>query len=364
MKNIIKLSILLTIFFTSSCLKEDDGTISIPSLTGATLSPNVGGASQPNQVWIDLSDPENGTTTTHRNDWDLGFYTGDEFKVILNNSELMAAGSVDSYDIDAVSEADFSELLDLLLPPAGWSAEFIDAVNGNILDEGGTAIDEIRVNDAENKVYLLKLGYETYQGSDIPPYSTYTVGDARGFIKIRILRNDENSYKIQYAELNSDTHSEFIVEKTNTHHFNFFSFETESLVEIQPEKKNWDLCFTIFNNEIVGYGTYTYADFILHNTMDGVGVYQVTTDPLTAEADYAQFTLDNVDESLFVYNDQRTIGGNWRSTVSGTTSTPVVYADRFFILKDPDGILFKLRFISMLDENNMRGYPKFEYAPL
>ena len=364
MKNILNLSVLFLLILTTSCLKEDEDSFTIPPLTGATLTPEVGGASQPNQVWIDLSNPENGSVATHRTAWDLGFYTGDQFKVILNNSILMAAGAIESTNIDAVSESDFTGLQNSLMPSAGFPVEYIDDVAGNYLEENGTAIDEISSTAEDNKVYLLKLGYETYQGTDIPPYSAYTIGDARGYLKIRILRNDENSYKIQYAELNASTHSEFIVEKSETHHFTFFSFDTEDVVTIQPEKKNWDLCFTIWNNEIEGFGTYTYSDFILNNTMDGVGSYQITTDPLTVEADYSNFSMEDVDESLFVYNDQRAIGGTWRSTVNGTTSTPVVHADRFYILKDPDGITYKLRFISMLDENNMRGYPKFEYSPL
>lgn len=363
MKNIVFLSSICLFFLTASCLKEDDGPVAVAPVQGGILEPEVGGATQPNQVWVDLSNPKNSKTSL-RTDWDLGFYSGDEFLVIVNNSILMATASVESTDIDAVSQTDFSTLLNELSPAAGWSADFIDDVAGNYLEENGTVIDPINSNESDNKVYLLKLGYDTYQGNNVPPFSVYSIGDARGYKKIRILRNDENSYKIQYADLNDTTHQEFIVEKSASHHFSFFSFNTEALADIQPAKKNWDICFTIFNNEIEGFGTYTYADFIISNTLDGVGAYQVTTDPLTANNDYNNFTIDQVDESQFVYNDQRAIGSNWRSTVSGTTSTPIVYADRFFILKDPDGIIFKMRFLSMLDSDNMRGYPKFEFEPL
>ena len=364
MKNIILTLCAGSFFLTASCLKEDDGMIEIPPLEGATVAPEVGGAAQPNQVWVDLSNPENPSTSNQRTDWDLGFYNGDNFKVILNNSILMATGAIESHDIDAVTQSDFSELISILEPAAGWSEIYIDDVAGNYLEENGTAISEISADDAENKVYLLKLGYDTYQGSDIPPYSVYTIGESRGYKKVRILRNGGNSYKIQYADLDATTHSEFIVEKNDSHNFSFFSFNTESLAQIQPEKKNWDFCFTIFNNVIEGFGTYTYSDFIIHKTIDGVKTYQVTTTALTLESDYNNFTINDVDESLFIADDQRTIGGTWRSTVSGTTSTPVVYGDRFYVLKDPDGILYKIRFLSMLDENNMRGYPKFEYEPL
>lgn len=362
MKNIIFKSIFLSsLFFAVSCLKEDDGIISLPPL-GATLSPEVGGANQPNQVWVDLSAEEE--YLNNRADWDLGFYSGEEFRVILNNSILMAAAPVGSVNIDAVSESDFSDLIATLTPPAGWPEDFIDDVTGNYLNDG-TVIDEISADDAENKVYLLKLGYYTYpDNTDIPPYSTYTIGDPRGFMKIRILRNNDHSYKIQYAGLNDTNHSEFIIEKDTDYNFNFFSFETEGLAHIQPGKDNWDICFTVWNNVIEGYGTYTYADFIISNNMSGVGSYEIITDPSTIDSDYGNFSMEDVDESLFVYNDQRAIGSNWRSTVSGTTSTPVVKADRFYVLKDAEGFIFKIRFLSMLNENNMRGYPQFEYESL
>lgn len=361
MKKYIVTLLIGTLFFQTSCLKEDDGNITIAPIQGATMQPEVGGGTEPNQVWVDLSSGE--TTSNERPAWDLGFYSGNEFRVVLNNSILMAATSVESTDIDAVSENDFNDLIDVLFPAAGFSENYIDDVAGNYLDNG-TVIDEISEIDAENKVFLVKLGYELYQGTDVPANSAYTIGDSRGFKKIRILRNDTDSYKIQYADLNDTQHSEFIVEKNPAYHFTFFSFDSGSTIEIQPEKYDWDLCFTIWNNVIEGFGTYTYADFIIHNTMAGAGVYQVTTEPSALEQDYSNFTAADVDESSFIYNDQRAIGSNWRSTVSGTSSDPVVYGDRFFVLKDPNGILFKIRFISMLGENNERGFPQFEYEPL
>lgn len=358
-----KLTILLLIglmFSAISCLKEDDSAIIIPPLEGSTIAPEVGGATQPNQVWVDLSNVDQ--TVTSRVAWDLGFYSGDEFRVILNNSIMMAAASIESNDIDAVNASDFSEVLNIIDPGAGYPADYIDDVTGNYMNNG-TAITEISTNDSENKVYLLKMGYKIYEGN-VPPYSAYVAGESRGYKKVRILRNDANSYKIQYADLNHTTHNEFIVQKNPDYHFTFFSLETGETVLIQPTKKEWDLCFTVWNNEIEGYGTYIYPDFVINNKLSGVGSYMIVTDALTLEEDYKNFSIQNVDESLFNYDDQRAIGSTWRSTVSGTSSNPTIYGDRFYIIKDAEGILFKLRFLSMLGENNQRGYPEFEYEPL
>ena len=90
----------------------------------------------------------------------------------------------------------------------------------------------------------------------------------------------------------------------------------------------------------------------------------ITTDPLTLETEYNNFKLEDVDPSLFDYSDHRVIGGTWRSTVSGTSSSPIIFTDRFYVVRDTEGNYFKLRFISMLNENNERGYPIFEYNSL
>ena len=360
MNKIVFLLLVSISIVTTSCLKEDDGIIEIPPLTGAVMNPEMGGAAQPNQIWIDLSTTN--STQNHRNDWDLGFYSGDEFYVILNNSIMMAAASIDETNIDAVSESDFAEVMSIINPGAGFPAQYIDDVKGDYYPNG-TAIKVISDIDEQNKVYLLKMGYKTYEG-DIPAYSTYTAGDARGYKKIRILRHSSNSYKVLIADLNDTTHQEFIIPKESNHHFAFLNIENQALVNIQPIKENWDICFTVWNNIIEGHGTYIYPDFVLTNRLSGVGAYMITSDALNLESEYINFTIEDVDPSLFNYSDQRIIGGTWRSTVSGTTSTPIVHNDRFYVLRDPDGVYYKIRFISMLNENNERGFPIFEYSPL
>lgn len=361
MKNILLTVFIASLFLTVGCLKEDDDIIEIAPIQGVVFAPEVGGAAQPNQVWVNLSD--NTQKLNHRTEWDLGFYSGDEFRVILNNSILMAAAQINSDNIDAVNSSNFTGLISIIDPTAGFPEDYIDDVTGNYLNDG-TVIEAISTNDADNKVYLLKLGYDVYQNNDIPNNSTYVAGDFRGYLKIRILRHGSDAYKLQYAELNDTTHQEVIITKNPDYLFTFFSFETEEEVIIQPKKNEWDLCFTVWNNVIPGHGTYIYADFVVTNMMAGVGAYQIITTSNTLDEDFNQFKIEDVDFSLFDYSDQRVIGSNWRETVSGTSSTPVVSGDRFYVIKDAEGQLFKLRFLSMLSQNSERGHPVFEYVQL
>ncbi len=364
MNNLIKISILFLFFLTTSCLKEDDGIVSVAPLTGAILEPETEGAHQPNQVWIDLSTGQ--MTKNKRTDWDLGFYSGNEFRVILNTSVMMAAGAIENVsNIDAVNSGMVSNLMSLV-QVANFdpdNIQYVDDVAGNYL-ENGTAIKEISIDENENKIYLINMGYEIGTGN-VPMGSVGIAGASRGWMKIQITRNENDGYLIKYANLDDTTHLSYIIEKNSDYNFTFFSLRDGHEKLIQPKKKEWDICFTVFTNQVfdnsgTNQGTYIFPDFVINNTLSEVGVYQVISESSVLIETYENFSATDVDETRFIYDDHRTIGSNWRSTPNG----PVVFGDRFYVLKDPSGYLFKIRFIRMTSLEGERGFPQFEYDPL
>lgn len=354
--------ILLSTF--TSCIHEDDTPVKVSPITGAILSPEVGGAAQPNQVWVEL-----GTKTvksTPREAWDLGFYGGDEFRVILNSSLIMSVGKIENtVDIDAVNSLTVAGLKPLVqVANFADNAQYIDHPSGDI-NHQTTGIAEINANDNLNNVYLLNMGYKTFAGVTLPG-NIYSIGDERGWKKIRILRHPQG-YKIQYANLDETTHQEFIIAKDSEYHFKFFSFLTGTYADVQPKKKNWDLCFTVFTNLTINPSnnqptSYIYPDFVTHNILGGVSVYEVLTANGQGETAYNNFKKDDVVDSKFVLNDQRTIGSNWRTT-TGVNGTEV-FSNKFYVLKNSDGFYFKIRFLRMKDDQGFRGYPQFEYKAL
>ncbi|OMP32058.1 HmuY family protein [Mangrovimonas sp. DI 80] len=354
------LCVAATLGFTS-CSSDDDspsGPISIV-IEGASVSPEVGGPNQQNQVYVDLS--TNTSTSVQRDSWDLGFYSGDEFKVTINGSIYMATAPLTTTDIDAVSSSN-QEVQELQPQVAvgtfqAASAAFVDAPSGDISE---TAIATISENDADNKVYLLNLGYEV--GTETPETGTIAVtGESRGWMKIRVLK-DGNDYVLQYANLDDATHEEVVVSKSNEHNFTFFSFNTNSEVNVEPASVNWDLNFTVFTNLIEGYGAYGYSDFVVNNTKANVGIYMIDSEVET-ELTYNEFTLANVVDANFVYNDQRTIGSSWRNG-GGPSASPSVKENVFYIISDTDGNLYKLKFLAMSTESGERGNPEFVYSLL
>ncbi|WP_250253225.1 HmuY family protein [Chryseobacterium sp. Marseille-Q3244] len=370
-------SILSVMLAAQSCISADEDKVPAPPITGSSVNVPVGGATEPNQVWIDLSDmvkdeEEPRKTINKRTDWDLGFYTGDDFRVIMNGSLAMTVIKIpNAKDISKVRESDVTNLKDIA-QVGTFDAEnmkYIDNPNGQFLTQT-SGIEPIKENDADNPVYLINLGREIPPDTNIGAGSVSLSGEPRGWKKVQILRAT-NGYKIRYADLNagSDGIREYIITKDPEYNFAFFNLKTGTPAKIQPKKKSWDLAFTTFTNEVFmspgnSAGSYFYADFVTINSLDGVKAYQVNVTGNLEQA-YAAFKLKDVDNNKFILNDHRAIGDKWRTT-TGTADNPVpfVYSDRFFILKDPNGFYFKLKFTSMKNLKGERGFTSFAFDPL
>ena len=204
----------------------------------------------------------------------------------------------------------------------------------------------------------MNLGYEV--GTEAAATGGVTVaGDARGWKKIRVLL-DGNDYVLQYADLDDTTHQEVTISKNSAYNFTFFSFNTESEVSVEPEKTDWDLNFTVFTNEIEGYGSYGYSDFVVTNTKGGAVSYKIDTE--TDTYTYEDFTLSDA-LSIAFDNDQRNIGSTWR-VGGGPSSSPALIDTVFYIINDTAGNYYKMQFLAMYSDDGERGHPKFVYSLL
>lgn len=319
-------------------------TVSFSELvaTSASTTVNGGGATYPNKVFIDLS--ANRQTPVLRTNWDLGFYGGaDDFRVILNSSSAMMAKMIDKNDLTTVTAADtlgFS--LDVAFSqtnPLVSQMPYIDHPSGDLTR---TAIAAISTNAADNKVYIVNRGL----GVGVP-------APARGWKKIRIVRNASGGYTLQHADIGSATFSSIDIPKNDAYFFTYVSFENGRL-NVEPEKKKWDIAWTYFSNA-TNFGTgevpYLFQDIILQNR--NVQAAKV----MTATKAYADFSEADIAAQTFS-SLQTSIGSDWRSG-GGPSSAPAVRTDRYYIIKDGDNNYYKLRFTA-LTQNSERGYPAFE----
>lgn len=327
---------------------------------GTALSAEVGGPGEPNQVYVDLSTGK--LTNVVRTSWDLGFYCGNEFKLVLNSSLKMAAKQLNSTNIDEVQAADDTMII---AQGQGNASQIDDPVGDFTKTTATTAIAAVSATDADNKVYLINMGSNPATTKPATGSEGSAGGTSRGWKKIRVLKSGSD-YKIQYADITATTHEEVIISKNSAYNFTFFSLLDKKVVNVEPQKNQWDLNFTTFTNIIPGATPtpYFYPDFVVTNLKGNALAYQVLTSAFTYDA----FTLANVDNTKFTL-DQRNIGSNWRSTsATGPDGNPVsqfvLKTDRFFVIKDPAGNIYKLKFTGGANEAGERGYPKFQYALL
>ena len=355
----VKLKI-TNISITAVAIPENSSTIELTfgeaPVSESTLSAILGGPNLPNQVYIDLSSGmQTGILRTH---WDLAFYSGDDFRVKLNGSISMAVKQLATTDLAP----------DVAIDPsvAVGTQNGIGIDNGDIGfidDPDGTSngiVISVSETETNNKVYLLNLG-NGLSGANTNDGEVNFSGTSRGWLKIRVLR-DTNGYKFQYAELDSPTYTEVLIAKQPAQNFTFFSFTTHGIVNVEPAKEKWDLNLTTFTDYVdfgSGNVSFTVPDFAAINNLGGTRAYEVLE---TASLTYETFSAVNLQSSLFALPqsaDQRVIGSNWR--VSEPFGAAAVKADRFYIIRDEAGNIYKLRFISLASDSGQRGTITFEY---
>lgn len=350
--------------FTIASVSDDQVAISSTSksmqlhfnetpVLAKTFVAENGGNTFPNSLYVDLSSGIG--TAVNRVGWELGFASGADFRVILNSGiNGLAVKQLNTTNIDEVQVEDASVTTGNYEPS---SANYVDHPSGHL---SGTAIAEISAVDENNKVYLVNLG-QSIASTPATGTAAALTGTARGWKKVRILRSG-NGYKLLYANIESTTHNEIIIPKSSDYNHSFYSLISNTIVKAEPLKNKWDLLFMPY----VGYTlngsvnvSYFFADAVLTNHLNGTKAYVVPT----SEKTYAEFTLDHVVASKFNLDtamERRAIGTNWRVTYPAAS----VKTDRFFVLKDAAGNIYKIKFNALLSSNGSRGTTTFEYVKL
>lgn len=314
----------------------------------AIMNINGGGPTYPNKVFIDLS--ANRQTAVDRTSWDLGFYMGEDFRVILNSSVTMMARALDKTDLNSVTAADTVDFDDVMIVGANSSVEALAWIDDPAGDLTKTAIASVSATAAENKVYIVN------RGASNPPSDPSQPIPSRGWKKIRIVRNGDG-YTLQHADIAATTFQEIQITKDSQLNFMYISFEN-GVVTVEPAKARWDIAWTGFTNSTNfggGFIPYYFQDIMLQSR-NGVETAELL---ITNAGSYEAFGEANLTGVTWL-TTQIGIGAKWRSG-GGPGSAPAVRSDRFYLVKDVDGNIYKLRFTA-LTQNGERGRPQIEFA--
>ncbi len=360
-KNTVTIVMLSMIALLSSCGNDDVEIIKVPASNGAVIDANVGGEKQPNQVYIDLSTDTQ--TSVDRSAWDLGFSTGSEFAVVLNESSEVMVRNTNRTAFSEIIESDttdFGQRLSfgfifsqLFSPPPypSWLSESITWLDDPTGDLSKTAIGNISANAAENNVYYVARGKKA-------------TGESRGAYFVKVTQ-DAGKYKVTYKNAAGGEEKTIEVNKDPEYNFAFFNFDT-GIVTAAPKKTLWDISFTVYLATTDAGGglfiPYNFMDFVVHNRHE-VQVAQVDVDVTSSNvlADFNAFTLADVG-NLTYSNAINTIGTSWRSLPR--TGLAGVKEDKFYVVKDGEGNQYKLLFTGLLNASGERGFPQITYELL
>jgi hypothetical protein len=328
----------------ASCKKTADIVVVVPPPTDAkiqTLSGGPGGSNAANSVFVDMSNGRQDSVA--RASWDLGFYTGNDFRVVLNHTSGAGAKVTGKNDLADVNADDTIGLTLATSPfdPQPTDLAYFDDLSGDITK---TVIPAISAKDVDNKVIILNRG----TAGGIAP---------RPWIKLRVLQNTSGGYTLQYAGITETTFRTVNIPRDAEYNFKFVSLDNNgSIVSVEPEKASWDIQWTysIFKTNF-GFGEvpYNFSDLVAINVLGGVQAAQV----MAATVSYADYSEADVANTTFTSN-RWVIGSSWRAT-TGAVGTR---ADRFYVIKDPAGNIYKLKFVSFHpSDGGVRGYPVIEY---
>lgn len=345
MKRIIASAIVVSIF--ASCEKDKDPIIVVPPSSGSSIQLNgkkgsEAGTIAGNSVYVDFSKDKQYPIA--RDSWDLGFFTGSEFKVCINNTAAAYAVATSKTDMNAVGTTDTVGVKLTFSQAAPSADDFAKMDNINGLQ---TLINP-SANVAENKVYIINRG----TGGGIA---------ARDYMKIRVLRNG-SGYTLQYAALAASSFTTVQVSKSGEGDFVYVSLSTGTTVTGFPEKKDWDIQwgYGVYKTAFGGTDVlYLFSDLIVLNVLQNVQAFATTygTNEIAEEA-YTKFNKDSVAKYSFS-NDRWVIGSTWRTASQSATS---VSKNKFYVLKDPSGNTYKIKFISFDEKDGgTRGKPELKY---
>lgn len=329
----------------SACSNDDDTVPVTPPSDGSQMKLDGGGGTgAPNAVFVDFSTDKQ--TAVPRTGWTLGFYSGSDYRVILNYTSSTSAVALNKTDITQVG-LDDSTGVSLALGQGQGTMAMVDDIYGDLTK---TVIAAVSATDADNKVYLVKP--ETSGATD--PTTWY---------KIKVSRNG-NGYKLQYARLGSTTIQSADISRNADYNFTFYSLESARVVSVEPKRTEWDMQWS-YGVYFAGGGTaiipYLYSDFVYTNREAGVQVAEATT---ANGFSYDSFAKADAANAKLEYSSQKdAIGSKWRVTSGATVG---IRTDRFYVVKDPAGNYYKLKFISagIGQDGGQRGYPEIEYKLL
>jgi hypothetical protein len=330
-KNIVYIFVLVGL---TSCFQEDDPVPPYQSPPGVSSNVASMGPLYGTQWFYDLG-TDSFIKVTDRESWDLAFQCGDhEYHIYTNLAKRMSVTNTGSTNFTSVSS------------DAGLTYRF-DRSEGYIDSAAVGHWGNFSSGDAisYNWVYIVDRGITT-------------VGSNIGKKKMQILGLTNGTYQIRVANLNGTDDQILSVTKDPDKNFAYLSLTgSGSVVDVEPDKYNWDLVFTQYTAKVEQQGTGIIEDYSVNGVLINPYNVEVAHDFVKPFAD-----INYNDLSTYTYSQLwDAIGYDWK-WYDFDAMLYLIQPGSTYIIHSTEGDYYKLRFTSFVNDLGEKGYPQFETA--
>lgn len=324
----------LLLVFLSSCFKEDDPVPPYQSPGGVSSNVANIGPYYGDQLYYDL-ETDSFIKTVNRESWDLAFQCGDnEYHIFTNLAKRMSVANSGVTDFSAVTSSSG------LTFRFDRSEGYIDslAIGEWGVFSGGNAV-------SNNYVYVVDRGITT-------------LGNNIGKVKMQMIGLVGGTYQIRFANLDGTNDHLVSVTKNPDYNFVHINFNgSGSVVNVEPDKYDWDLLFTQYTARVTQISTNITEDYSVNGVL--INPYQVEV-----AKDFSKPFVDINYNDLTTYTYSAlsdAIGYDWKY-FDFDLSAYVIEPNRTYIIRSVEGAYYKLRFTSFTNDLGENGYPTFELA--
>jgi hypothetical protein len=326
--------VLLLLLILNSCFKEDDPVQ--PHQSGDVQTDAVSMTSTYRyQIYYDLGTGKT-VKVNSKTDWDLAFSNADSSElIILNSSKFMWVTNLGPHSI--TGPADTSG--------AVWKFDMSSGnPDSNAIGSWGSYVSGDRYL-GKGDLYVIDRGMDE-------------IGMPLGLMRLSFDSLVSDTFYISYAAFNGSNLKSAAIPRNDSTNFSFFNLQTGTVADIEPAKEDWDLHFTQYTTiYFTDLGEpYPYLVTGVHSNRYGVAAM---LDTITS--------FDSIDlqlaQSLILDNRLDAIGFDWKEFVF-SQGTYIIRPNYAYIIRDTDGYLYKLRFISFINDTGEKGFPTFEFVRL
>lgn len=331
------LYIVITALLFAACEKEDTAYTLPPPGDLQNMVAEMGNSYQ-NQVFVDLS-TGNKVSRSYKL-YDLAFEaSATGWRIYLNTAKYMFTANTGDTSFTAADTIG-----------AVWKTE-----TDHLYDDS-TAFGDWRTATAAgaSEVYVIDRGKTEHFGAD-------------RWRKFRVLEGDAGSYTIQFCNYNNTNVTTYTITKDPNYSLMYFSFTGGGqTVQMAPPRNSWDLVFTKYTHTYYSeppespYRYYMVSGALLNRWSDARNAI-VKQDSTAGYIPFEEVKASDMINYSF-YKEAAVIGYDWKEYDFNLGY--IILNNRYYLVLDPEGYYYKIRFYDFYDAQGYTGAASFEYQRL